>query len=138
MHSLLTFLRLTKADKKLFTISLFYIFFFSIFRKILSLRKLLSLIKFQKTNNLKNQCISPDNINLFFENIFLKIYSPSCLVKSLAIKKIFNIYGIKSDLIIGVKKNRNLFESHAWVQINNKLYVTDNSIIDYTIIHKTL
>ncbi len=65
---------------------------------------------------------------------FKHIISPSCLVKSLALRKLSLHYTEYAKLKIGVKKINNELESHAWIEVDGKI-LNNEDITDYELIY---
>ena len=95
---------------------------------------------FTKSSLSKNK-IHKKNLNavqivLFSNKVFKLFKINSCLIKSVTIRELLKKQGYKSNLIIGIKNDTGTFESHCWLEIQNKMYTHDKDISKFKIITK--
>ena len=69
--------------------------------------------------------INPKYISDSLNSKFFTFLKPSCLAKSLTFKKLIKKPN-EFILIIGVAKINGVFESHAWVEKNNKIILNSD------------
>lgn len=127
------FLSKKRKQKKIFILTLFYITYtqlliisipFKFIIKILSLKKIEVLDKnISNENNLKEIIWA---INICSKIVFWK---SKCLNQALTVYKVSKIYGNKPYLYLGLIKENNEIQAHAWVKINEKYIIgKDNRI----------
>jgi len=131
------FLSKKRKEKKIFILTLFYITYtqlliisipFKFIIKILSLKKIEVLDKnISNENNLKEIIWV---INICSKIVFWK---SKCLNQALTVYKVSKIYGNKPYLYLGLIKENNEIQAHAWVTINEK-YITGKDNRIYNII----
>ena len=84
--------------------------------KILGVKFCINSLK----NGFFNLRISPRELSETLNSKFIRFFKPSCLVKSLTFKKLTRNSN-EFILIIGVAKINGAFESHAWIEKDNKI-----------------
>jgi hypothetical protein len=62
------------------------------------------------------------------------VFRPRCLVRSVAIQRLFEAHGIDGSIIrIGVRHREGRFEAHAWVELDGRvLGDDDNGVRSFT------
>ena len=84
--------------------------------KILGVKFCINSLK----NGFFNLKINPRELLESLNSKFMRFSKPSCLVKSLTFKKLTRNSN-EFILIIGVTKINGVFESHAWIEKDNKI-----------------
>ena len=72
-----------------------------------------------------NLRIDPTQLSTSLNSKFITFLKPSCLVKSLTFKKLTRNPN-EFIFIIGVAKLNGVFESHAWVEKDNKIILNSD------------
>ncbi len=72
-----------------------------------------------------NLRIDPRQLSALLNSKFINFFKPSCLVKSLTFKKLTR-NSKEFILIIGVAKLDGVFESHAWVEKDNRIILNSD------------
>lgn len=57
-----------------------------------------------------------------------------CLISSLVLKFLLNQKGVLSKICIGVKKNEEKLNAHAWIAIDEEIINTGDKVRDYIIL----
>lgn len=61
------------------------------------------------------------------------VFRPRCLVRSVAIQRLFQAHGIDGSVIrIGVRNREGRFEAHAWVELDGRVLGDDDSVRSFT------
>ena len=94
----------------------FYLAKYSFYRKTSDFKKLVSKRGLKKQVKTK---VGPSTVIKYINVVSRFMYINSCLTKSLAAREILFKYGFQPVVMIGVKKNAEKFESHAWIRIGN-------------------
>tara|TARA_Y100000748_G_scaffold301978_2_gene303234 strand:- start:502 stop:897 length:396 start_codon:yes stop_codon:yes gene_type:complete len=81
-------------------------------------------LKFIKPKNRKNKSL--DTIFFIFTKISKYIFIKKCLTTSVALFRVLKIYGYSPTLHIGVKHEKD-FNSHAWIECNDKKFFFSES-----------
>lgn len=76
-----------------------------------------------------NLSIDPKKLSESLNSKFISFFKPSCLVKSLTFKKLTRNSN-EFILIIGVAKLNGVFESHAWIEKDNKIILNSDPNVD--------
>ena len=75
---------------------------------------------------------TPDRISWAIEKTSRLIPAASCLTQAIAAHVMFHWAGIQSSLRIGVAKTANLkLSSHAWVEIDNRIFIGGHQQTSY-------
>ena len=93
-----------------------YLAKYSFYRKTLEFKKLVSKRDFNKKFKTN---IGPSTVIKYINIMSKFMYINSCLTKSLAAREILFKSGFQPVVTIGVKKNSENFESHAWIRIGD-------------------
>jgi len=115
------------ADKKMFFVILFQLYWTKTLLLLLPFKNVVTLFEN------KGEIVEVDTKefarikkSLRLANRF-SIWQNRCLVSSLAIRKYLNLMNIKSDVFIGVKQdNRRSMKAHAWLSVNGEELVVNN------------
>lgn len=124
---------LKKAFLSTIIISLSYIFLILIY--LFKLKKIEPYLKFEKHKRMDKILQIYDHRHIAKASKKLSILVPRkqrCLISSMVMKLLFNRKGIESKICIGVKKNAEKLNAHAWI-VADKLNIGSNHN-EYTLI----
>ena len=108
-----------------YIIIFFVLIQYSLFIKIYGIKFCVNSLK----KSFFNISINPKYLEQSLNSYFISILKPSCLVKSLAFKKLTKTSN-EFILVIGVSKKNGIFESHAWIEKNKKVFFSTDSDIN--------
>jgi transglutaminase superfamily protein len=93
---------------------------FSILRRILTFS---TQIRFQAANR-----YSPEQLSYAVRAVSRYVPRATCLTQALALHILLRQYGWQSRIRIGVNKDAGHFESHAWVESQNRVVIGDSGM----------
>ena len=70
------------------------------------------------------------------DRVFEMLKIDSCLIKSMTLKELLCNRGFDSHLIIGIKNDKEQFESHCWLEIQNNLCTHNKDVSKFKVITK--
>lgn len=91
---------------------------------LLPLKKNIEKLKFIKSKIRNNKSL--DTIFFIFTKISKYLSINKCLTTSFALFRVLKIYGYSPKLYIGIKKEKD-FNSHAWLECNERKFFFSNS-----------
>ena len=133
------FLELSNKNKVVFIFSIIFFTIFQIIYKLLNLKKTINIIeklkKLRTTNKSYNYSKLENTLKVIYTAQNNTIFNTTCLEKSLFLYALLSILGIESKIVIGVNKNIQEFNAHAWVEYDGQI-INDqlSKISDYKIL----
>ena len=131
---LITFFRLGREEKMIFLQSFYWLWYFRVRLHHMSFNSLIQraknksnqhLLKSKPTNLTVNRAVRLVNRSGHF------VPGATCLVRSLAGKAVFSIYGYETTLVIGVRKDgADDILSHAWLEYDSQIIIGDDGDTD--------
>jgi hypothetical protein len=85
---------------------------------------------------LVKKSLSINEIVKLSNRVFKILKIKSCLIKSMTLKELLCNQGFDSRLIIGIKNDKEKFESHCWLEIQNNLFTHNKDISKFKVITK--
>ena len=85
---------------------------------------------------LVKKSLSINEIVKLSNRVFKILKIKSCLIKSMTLKELLCNQGFDSRLIIGIKNDKEKFESHCWLEIQNNLFTHNKDISKFKVIKK--
>ncbi|GIW22125.1 MAG: hypothetical protein KatS3mg068_1132 [Candidatus Sericytochromatia bacterium] len=135
------FLSRTKEERKIFLITLFYMIYTQALIKLIPFKFIIKILSLKICNEVSKN-LSPENnikeikwaINVCSKIVFWK---SKCLNQALTAYKVLKTYNNNPYLYLGLIKENNKLEAHAWTIVND-VYITgkDNRIYDIICIFK--
>ena len=131
---LLKFLKIQNRHKKIliltsaWTVVFIFLKFFLSLNSLIKISQLRLLPKKSKPVLTLNEMIQISNLS------FKYIEPPTCLIKSLVLRRLLLNCTKSAKLKIGIKRIDHELESHAWIEING-LILNNEDVSDYKLIY---
>ena len=131
---LINFIRLEHEEKMIFFQSFYWLWYFRVRLHHMSFNSLIQRAENKSNQNLLKR--TPTNLTVNRAAWFVNrsghfVPGATCLVRSLAGKTVFSMYGYETTLVIGVRKDSadNIL-SHAWLEYDSQIIIGDEGDTD--------
>ena len=131
---LVTFIRLKREEQIFFLQSFYWLWYFRVRLHHMSFPLLIQQAESKSHRFLSKSKTTELTVNKlvwFFNRASDFVPGATCLVRSLAGKAVFSLYGYEPKLVIGVRKDSsNDLRSHAWLECDGQILVGNEGDID--------
>lgn len=124
MSKIVTFQKLTWAEKRLLRQAVILLGYYRLALLIVSLPRLLNIAqRLQRTGSSQSQLTAAQLTRLVKAAVRL-VPGTTCLSNALASHRLFSSHGYRTKMHIGVNKDRKRgFEAHAWLTLDGKIVI---------------